>query len=281
VISLFEVVSNDELVPNIKRISIKAPIVAEKIKPGQFVVIRVNDEGERIPLTHADNDPRRGEVTIVYQEVGKSTKLLGELKPGEHVMDLLGPLGVPIELKKYGTVVLLGGGVGIPPLYPKGKALREYGNHIISIIGARNKDLLVMEDEMKSISDELIVTTDDGSRGRKGFTVDALRDAMKSKKVDLIITVGPLIMMKNASLAAKDFGVRIEVSLNPIMLDATGMCGVCRCTVGDETKFACVHGPIFDGTKVNFDELIRRSRTYLEEEKTALDLFSKQHGGKN
>nr|MDO8100542.1 sulfide/dihydroorotate dehydrogenase-like FAD/NAD-binding protein [Candidatus Njordarchaeota archaeon] len=272
---MYKVISNQILAPDIKRIVIKAPVVAKKIQPGQFLVLRITENGERIPLTQADASPEKGEVTIVYQEVGKSTKLLGTLKPGDSVLDLLGPLGVPIELKKYGTIVLLGGGVGIPPLYPKGKALREHGNYIISIIGARNKALLVMEDEMKSISSELIVTTDDGSKGRKGFVTDALRELLEKRKVDWIITVGPLIMMKNAALVAKEFGVKIEVSLNPLMLDATGMCGVCRCTVGDEVKFACVHGPMFDGRKVNFDELMRRSRTFIDEEKASMDIFNK------
>jgi len=272
---VYKVISNQILAPDIKRIVIKAPVVAKKIQPGQFLVLRITENGERIPLTQADASPEKGEVTIVYQEVGKSTKLLGTLKPGDSVLDLLGPLGVPIELKKYGTIVLLGGGVGIPPLYPKGKALREHGNYIISIIGARNKALLVMEDEMKSISSELIVTTDDGSKGRKGFVTDALRELLEKRKVDWIITVGPLIMMKNAALVAKEFGVKIEVSLNPLMLDATGMCGVCRCTVGDEVKFACVHGPMFDGRKVNFDELMRRSRTFIDEEKASMDIFNK------
>lgn len=272
---MYKVISNQALAPDIKRIVIRAPVVARKIQPGQFLVLRLTENGERVPLTQADASPEKGEITIVYQEVGKSTKLLGTLKPGDSVLDLLGPLGVPIELKKYGTIVLLGGGVGIPPLYPKGKALRKYGNYIISIIGARNKDLLVMEDEMKGISDEFIVTTDDGSKGRKGFVTDALRDILKKEKVDWIITVGPLIMMKNAAIVAKEFGVKIEVSLNPLMLDATGMCGVCRCTVGGEVKFACVHGPMFDGWKVNFDELMRRSRTFIDEEKAAMDLFNK------
>nr|MDO8133353.1 sulfide/dihydroorotate dehydrogenase-like FAD/NAD-binding protein [Candidatus Njordarchaeum guaymaensis] len=272
---MYKVISNQALAPDIKRIVIRAPVVARKIQPGQFLVLRLTENGERVPLTQADASPEKGEITIVYQEVGKSTKLLGTLKPGDSVLDLLGPLGVPIELKKYGTIVLLGGGVGIPPLYPKGKALRKYGNYIVSIIGARNKDLLVMEDEMKGISDEFIVTTDDGSKGRKGFVTDALRDILKKEKVDWIITVGPLIMMKNAAIVAKEFGVKIEVSLNPLMLDATGMCGVCRCTVGGEVKFACVHGPMFDGWKVNFDELMRRSRTFIDEEKAAMDLFNK------
>jgi ferredoxin--NADP+ reductase len=275
VISTNRIISNQTLAPDIKRIVISAPVIAKKIQPGQFVVIRVTDNGERVPLTQSDASPEKGEISIVYQEVGKSTKLLGTLKPGDTVLDLLGPLGVPIELRKYGTIILLGGGVGVPPLYPKGKALRKYGNHIISIMGARNKDLLVMEDEMKSISDELIVTTDDGSKGRKGFVTDALRDVLKQNKVDWIITVGPLIMMKNAAIVAKEFGVKIDVSLNPLMLDATGMCGVCRCTVGDEVKFACVHGPMFDGWKVNFDELMRRSRTFIDEEKVAVEQFNK------
>jgi NAD(P)H-flavin reductase len=278
---LYEVISTEELAPSIKRMVIKAPVVAKKIQPGQFVVIRLNEKGERIPLTHADESPEDGSVTIVFQEVGKSTRLLGSLKPGDSVLDFLGPLGVPLEVKRYGTVVLLGGGVGIPPLYPKGKALKKSGNYVISIIGARNKDLLIMEDEMKSVSDQLIVTTDDGSKGRKGFTTDALRDILKSRKVDLIITVGPLIMMKNASLVAKEFGVKIEVSLNPIMVDATGMCGGCRCTVGDEMKFACVHGPMFDGAKVNFDELIKRSKTYLDEEKVSLDTYGRELTAEN
>lgn len=242
--------------------------------PGQFVVLRVNEEGERIPLTVADAIPDMGILVIVFQEVGKSTKLLGTLNEGDSILDLIGPLGLPSHIEMFGTVVCVGGGVGTPEIFPVARALKQAGNKVISIIGFRNKDIILMADEMKSVSDELIVATDDGSNGNKGFVTDMLKKVIdRGEKVDHVFAVGPVIMMKMVSKLTEPYKIPTVVSLNPIMLDATGMCGVCRVDVGGVTKFACVDGPEFDGHKVDFDMLMARLRTYLPEEKRSLEEF--------
>lgn len=262
------------LAPGIKRFELDAPDVARKAKPGQFVVLRVNETGERIPLTIGDLRPQDGVVVIVFQEVGKSTRLLGTLEPGDSVLDFIGPLGRPSEVRQYGTVVCIGGGVGTPEVYPVARALKAAGNRVISIIGFRNKDLILMAEEMKSASDELIVSTDDGSNGNKGFVTDMLRKVIdRGTRVDHVFAVGPVVMMKAVSNLTKPDAIPTTVSLNPIMLDATGMCGVCRVEVGGETKLACVDGPEFDGHQVDFDLLMKRLRVYLPEEKRSLELF--------
>ncbi|MBN2464411.1 sulfide/dihydroorotate dehydrogenase-like FAD/NAD-binding protein [candidate division WOR-3 bacterium] len=266
------------LFPGIKRFELDAAEIARKALPGQFVVLRVNEEGERIPLTVADTIPDRGILVIVFQEVGKSTKLLGTLHEGDTIMDLIGPLGQPSHIEKFGTVVCVGGGVGTPEIYPVARALKQAGNRVISIIGFRNKDLILMADEMKSVSDELIIATDDGSNGNKGFVTDMLKSIIDhGEKVDHVFAVGPVIMMKMVSKLTEPYKVPTVVSLNPIMLDATGMCGVCRVDVGGVTKFACVDGPEFDGHKVDFDMLMARLRTYLPEEKQSLEEFEAEH----
>lgn len=244
------------------------------------MVLRVNEEGERIPLTVADADPEKGILTIVFQEVGKSTRLLGTLGEGDSILDLIGPLGQATHIKSYGTVVCIGGGVGTPEVYPLAKALKAAGNKVISIIGFRSQELVLMEEEMRAASSELIVCTDDGSSGNKGFVTDMLtRVVERGEKPAHVFAVGPVIMMKMVSKLTKPLGIPTTVSLNPIMLDATGMCGVCRVDVGGETKFACVDGPEFDGHKVDFDLLMARLRTYLPEEKQSVEQFEAAHKG--
>jgi ferredoxin/flavodoxin---NADP+ reductase len=279
---MVKIIKIEELVPGIKLMELKTPLITQKVQPGQFVVLRIYEEGERIPLTIADVNKDTGILKIVFQEVGKSTKLLGTLKAGEEITDLIGPLGKPSEIEKFGTVVCIGGGVGTPEIYPVARALRQAGNKVLSIIGARSKNLLIMENEMRSASDELYITTDDGSYVKKGFVTDELKRIIDSGiKVDRVFAVGPVVMMKAVSKLTLPYNIPTVVSLNPIMLDATGMCGVCRVEVGGETKFACVDGPEFDGHKVDFDLLVARQRIYLKEEKESLDQFTKSHPGCN
>ncbi len=265
------------LSPGIRRFELDAPEISRKAQPGQFVVLRVNEEGERIPLTVADVAPDKGVLVIVFQEVGKSTRLLGTLGPGDTILDLIGPLGRASHIERFGTVVCVGGGVGTPEIYPVARALKRAGNKVISIIGFRTRDLILMDREMAAVSDELIVATDDGSNGNKGFVTDMLQRTIdRGERVDRVFAVGPVIMMKMVSMLTKPHGIPTVVSLNPIMLDATGMCGVCRVEVDGETKLACVDGPEFDGHKVDFDLLMARLRTYLPEEKRSLELFEAQ-----
>lgn len=277
---MFKILKTQELAPSIKLFEFDAPLIARKAQPGQFVVLRINETGERIPLTIADAKKEQGIIVIVFQEVGKSTKLLGTLKVGDSILDLIGPLGKPSEIEKYGTVVCVAGGVGTPEIFPVARALKQVGNKVISIVGARNKELLIMEQEMTAVSDEFYITTDDGSYGKKGLVTDELKRLINENiKIDKVFAVGPVIMMKAVCDTTKPHNIKTIVSLNPIMLDATGMCGVCRVEVGGETKFACVDGPEFDGHKVDFDLLTKRLRTYLKEEKESVDLFNKQSCG--
>lgn len=237
-------------------------------------MLRVHEEGERIPLTIADARKDDGVLVIVFQEVGKSTLHLGALKEGDSIVDLIGPLGRPSEIEKFGTVVCVAGGVGTPEMYPLARALKEAGNHVISIVGARSKNLLVMEEEMRSVSSELRITTDDGTYAKQGFVTEELKRLLdEGRKIDRVIAVGPVVMMRAVCKVTQPFNIPTIVSLNPIMLDATGMCGVCRCEVGGQTKFACVDGPEFDGHQVNFDLLIARLKTYLPEEKQSLEAW--------
>lgn len=259
----YKIAEKRNLAENITFMKIMAPDVAGQARAGQFIVLIVDDTGERIPLTIYDYDVREGTVSIVFLEVGTSTKKLGSLVEGDMIKSFLGPLGSPFHLKKYGHVAVVGGGVGVPAIYPIAKGLRKAGNRLTSIIGARSRDLLILADEMESVSDELIITTDDGSMGRKGFVTEALADIMKD--VDLVVAVGPLVMMRAVSELTRG-RVRTIVSLNPIMVDGTGMCGGCRVRVGGEIRFACVDGPDFDGHDVDFNELMARNRTYLDEE---------------
>ncbi|MEO0089746.1 MAG: sulfide/dihydroorotate dehydrogenase-like FAD/NAD-binding protein [candidate division WOR-3 bacterium] len=274
-----KILKKEILAPNIKKFIVEVPEIAKKAQPGQFVIIRIDEKGERIPLTIGDFDREKGTVTIVFQEVGKTTYQLGLLKEGDDILDFVGPLGRPSEIEKFGTVCCIGGGVGTPEIYPVARALKKVGNYVISIIGARTKELVIMEKEMKEVSDELCITTDDGTYGMKGLVTDALKKILDTgKKIDRVIAVGPVIMMKAVSELTKNYNIKTIVSLNAMMLDGTGMCGICRVEIGGETKFACVDGPEFDGHLVNYDLLMARLKTYLEEEKISLKLFKEKMG---
>ncbi|MCL6429980.1 MAG: sulfide/dihydroorotate dehydrogenase-like FAD/NAD-binding protein [Anaerolineae bacterium] len=271
---MYPIVARQDLAPVTKLLVIEAPEVACKAQPGQFVIIIVEEHGERIPLTIADYDRRAGTVTLIFQEVGKTTRLLGTKKPGDELFAFTGPLGLPTEIENYGTVLCIGGGVGIAPVFPIARALKEAGNRVISIIGARTKDLLFWEDRMRGVSDELVVTTDDGSYGRKALVTVPEKEILESgEPVKRIWAIGPAIMMKFVSLTSRPFEVKTIVSLNSIMVDGTGMCGACRVEVGGKTRFVCVDGPEFDGHEVNWDLLMERQRIYLDEEKRALARF--------
>ena len=276
-----QIIRKEELAPNIKLFEIDQPLIARKVQPGQFVVVRHNEKGERIPLTVADYDRDRGTITIIFQEVGKSTYEMGELNVGDTLLDVVGPLGQPSEIANYGTVVCIGGGVGIAPVYPITRALKAAGNHTIAIIGARTKELLFWEERFREISHELYITTDDGSYGRKGFVSDELQRLIDDGyKIDRVWAIGPAIMMKVVCDVTRPHKIKTIVSLNPIMVDGTGMCGACRVEVGGETKFTCVDGPEFDGHLVDFDLLMKRQSIYKEQEKLALDLYLKHKGVK-
>lgn len=253
---------------------VEAPSIASKARAGQFLIIRLHEKGERIPLTLADWDEGEGTITLVVQAAGKSTREMTErFGEGDEIRDVVGPLGTPSEIERYGTVVCVGGGVGIAPIYSIARALKSAGNRIVTIAGARRKDLLFWLDKLEEVSDELIITTDDGSFGRKGVVTEPLKELLQAGGVDRIWAIGPAIMMKFCSLTAREFGVPIVVSLNPIMIDGTGMCGVCRVEVAGETKFACVDGPEFDGAQVNWDLFLARLAMYRDLEERALKAY--------
>ncbi len=257
---------------------IEAPLIAQKAKPGQFVILKANETGERIPLTMADSDAEKGTITVIYQVVGKGTRMFKSLKVGEGYQDVIGPLGKPTHLEKLGNVVCVGGGTGVAVLHPITRGLKEVGNNVIGIIGARNKDLLILEDKMKAASHELKICTDDGSYGHHGFVTDVLKETMENIDVQLVVAIGPVPMMKFVCKLTKEYNVPTLVSLNPIMVDGTGMCGGCRVTVGGETKFACVDGPEFDGHQVDFDELMLRLQAYCSEEKKCDEDYCRMTG---
>jgi ferredoxin--NADP+ reductase len=251
---------------------IRAPAVAAKARAGQFVIVRIHAEGERVPLTVADYDREQGTITLVFQEVGKTTMQMGTLRPGDRFASFTGPLGLPSEIELYGTVLCVGGGVGIAPIYPIARELRAAGNKVISVIGARNKDLLFWEDKMRTVSDQLFVCTDDGSYGRKALVTIPTKELLEgSGPIDHIWAIGPAIMMKFCSLTTQPFGVPTTVSLNSIMVDGTGMCGACRVEVGGHTRFVCVDGPEFDAHQVDWDQLLARQRIYPDQEKRAIE----------
>jgi ferredoxin--NADP+ reductase len=252
---------------------IEAPAVAAACKPGQFIILRIDEEGERIPLTIADFDRLAGTITIVVQAIGKTTRQLQKLGKGDFLANFIGPLGVPSVIEKVGTVICAGGGIGVAPIYPIARALKEAGNKVISIVAARNQNLLLWEDRMREVSDELIVTTDDGSRGRHCLVTEPLKELCEAGDIALVYAIGPGVMMKFCSRTTLEYGVKTLVSLNSIMVDGTGMCGACRCSVGGETKFVCVDGPEFDGHQVDFDQLLARQRQYLRQEKESLDAY--------
>lgn len=271
---MYDILAKEELGPNILEFLVEAPLVARAAKPGQFVVIRLHERGERIPLTLADWDPGEGTITLVVQEVGKTTRELGEkFSVGDAIRDVVGPLGNPSEIRRFGTVVCVGGGVGIAPLFPIARALRAAKNHVIGIAGARSRDLLFWLERLEEATDELWVTTDDGSFGRQALVTEPLSEILTAKRVDRVWAIGPAIMMKFSSLTAERAGVPVVVSLNTIMVDGTGMCGACRAEVDGQIRFACVDGPEFPGDKVNWDLLIARLAAYREEEKRALDRY--------
>jgi len=271
---MYEIVKAEKLTPDVVRLEIKAPHIARKAKAGQFVMVTPDEKGERIPLTMADFSPEKGTITIAALEVGKTTKQLGRMKAGDKIFSLVGPLGLPTELHKFGNVVAIGGGIGLALMYPVVRALRQAGNYMINIIGARNEKLLIYEQEIQSVSDEFYVCTDDGSKGHHGFVSDILKKLIaENKKIDMVYAVGPIVMMKVIANITRPYNIKTIVSLNPIMVDGTGMCGSCRVIIDGKTKFGCVDGPEFDGHKVDFENLTARNRRYITEEQIALRRF--------
>ncbi|MEA2102665.1 MAG: sulfide/dihydroorotate dehydrogenase-like FAD/NAD-binding protein [Thermodesulfobacteriota bacterium] len=270
-----KILEKQQLSENVFKLVFDAPKIAGKRKPGQFVVLRIHEEGERIPLTIADADSEKGTVTNIFQTVGKSTTHLSDLDVGDEIADMVGPLGRPTHIEKVGTVACIGGGVGVAPLHPITQGFKAAGNHVMAIIGARDKDLIIMEDDMRAASNELLIATDDGSFGFHGFVNQALEETYLKKgiKVDLAVAIGPVPMMMAACNTTKKYNIPTLVSLNSIMVDATGMCGACRVSVGGKTKFACVDGPEFDGHQVDFKELINRQHIYIDQEKESLDRY--------
>ncbi len=275
-----EIIELKKLAPQINLLELSVPLITQKAEAGQFVVLRINEQGERIPMSITDLDSKTGILTIIFQEVGKTTAHLATLKKGDVLADVVGPLGIPTHIENFGTCVCVGGGIGIAPIHFVAKTLKQMGNKVISIIGARSKNLLILEEEMKNISDQLLISTDDGSYGHHGFVTDLLTQLLSEKvKVDFIMAIGPVVMMRAVCGVTTPRGIKTVVSLNPIMVDATGMCGACRVTVGGKTKFACVDGPDFDGHQVDFDELIKRQSMYLKQEKIAMERFEKMRVG--
>lgn len=277
---MFKIVRKEVLNPSVKLMEIEAPYVAKKAEPGQFIILRINENGERIPLTIADYDREKGTVTIIFQEVGKTTKILGNMEEGEALLDFVGPLGMASHFDGLKKVAVIGGGLGTAIAYPQAKKLHSMGVEVDAIVGFRNKDLIILEKEMQKVSNRLFVATDDGSNGNKGFVTDMLKKLIdEGNKYDLVIAIGPLIMMKVVSNLTREYGIKTIVSMNPVMIDGTGMCGGCRVTVDGKTKFACVDGPDFDGHEVDFDEAMRRQMMYKAEEKKCSDDHECRLGG--
>lgn len=278
---MYKILKKKELNPTVTLMEVDAPFVAKKAEPGQFIILRVDEEGERIPLTVADFDREKGTVTIIFQIVGGTTERLNQLREGEFIHDFVGPLGEPSHVEGLKKVAVVGGGVGCAIAYPVAKKLHKLGAEVHSIVGFRSRDLVILEEEFRAVSDEMRMMTDDGSYGKKGLVTDALRELIEAgNKYDEVIAIGPVVMMKFVSLLTKQYGIRTVVSMNPIMIDGTGMCGCCRLTVAGKTKFACVDGPDFDGHEVDYDEIMKRASTYKEFEKRerelACNLFKKE-----
>jgi ferredoxin--NADP+ reductase len=268
---VFKIIHAQFLAPGIKRFVIEAPRIARKQKPGQFVILRIYEEGERIPVTIESSDAERGTVSIVVQSVGKTTHLLNSLNSGDSILDVVGPLGKPSEIANFGTVVVVGGGVGTAMAYPTAAALKRAGNHVISIVGARTKELVILESEMQAVSDLLLVTTDDGSYADKGFVTDKLRQLIQNgTRIDLVVAVGPIVMMKAVADMTRPEKIHTVVSLNPIMIDGTGMCGGCRVLIDGKSQFACVDGPEFDAHQVDFAVLVQRNSIYRDAEQMSM-----------
>jgi ferredoxin--NADP+ reductase len=271
---MYEVTENEVLAEKVNRYRIYAPKIAKRRKAGQFIILRIDEDGERIPLTIADADPQAGTLTLVVQEVGKTTARLARLRPGERLKDVVGPLGSPTHIDKFGTVAVIGGGIGIAPAHPIAQALKQAGNRVVSILGARTKSLMIMEEEMRRASDEVLICTDDGSYGTHGLVTDVLKNLIETQgKPDLVVAIGPVIMMKFVCKLTREYDIPTVVSLNPIMVDGTGMCGGCRVSVGGKSKFACVDGPEFDGHQVDFEELMKRQAFYQEQEKESFACY--------
>jgi NAD(P)H-flavin reductase len=274
---LYKILLRQDLVPNIHLFKIEAPAVSRKAQAGQFIIVRVDDKGERIPLTIADWNAKEGSVSVVFMEVGATTRQLASLGAGDMIADFVGPLGLPTHVENFGTVAMVAGGVGVAVITPIARAMKQKGNRVISIMGARTKNLIFWEEELRSASDQLIVVTDDGSYVRKALVTEPLKELLLGpEKISRVVAIGPTMMMKFSALTSQPFGVRTIVSLNPIMVDGTGMCGCCRVSVGGQTKFACVDGPDFDGHQVDWDLLLNRQRIYLDEEKLTVEAWQKE-----
>ena len=269
---MFQIIKKEKLNEQMVRMTVDAPFIAKKAQAGQFIILRIDEHGERIPLTIADYDREAGAVTIIFQKVGKTTYALDELNEGDGILDFVGPLGVPTELGGYRKAAVIGGGAGCAIAYPQAKALHAMGADVIMIAGFRNKDLIILEEEMKAVSSRLIMMTDDGSNGNKGFVTNALQSEIDAGAgYDLVIAIGPLPMMRAVAEVTRPYGIKTIISMNSIMIDGTGMCGGCRLTVGGKTKFACVDGPDFDAHEVDFEEAIERSKMYRKQEQAALE----------
>lgn len=276
---MFKIVSTERIAPKEYDFWVEAPRIAARTKPGQFVVIRMDENGERIPLTIADFDREKGLIRIIFQAVGKTTTAMASLKTGDALRDVVGPLGTPSEIENYGTVLMIGGGVGIAALFPILRELKQAGNKVITVLGGRTSDLVIMKDECGKYSDELIITTDDGSEGMKGVVTEAMKMLVaRGEKIDRTWAIGPTIMMKFCALTANELKLPIVVSMNPLMVDGTGMCGCCRVTVGGKILFACVDGPEFDGSQINWDEFMSRMRQYKDEEKISMEKYEAETG---
>lgn len=274
---MFTILSKRRLSDNVVRIEVHAPDIARRVKAGQFVILRVTEKGERIPITVTGRDAKAGSITLIFQEVGKTTMTLGKLEPNDAIRDVLGPLGHPTEPVEGKTIVAVGGGVGVAEILPVSRMFKQCGNKVIGIIGARTRDLVILEEEMAGACDRLCVTTDDGSHTRKGFVSDVLKELLDGgQKVDMVYAIGPVPMMKVVAALTRQFGIKTVVSLNPVMIDGSGMCGACRVTVGNTTKFACVDGPEFDGHEVAWEELITRLAAFKSKEKVALEQYQRE-----
>lgn len=265
---MYKIIQKSELSPGVKLYVIDAPLIARKCLPGQFIMLRIDEDGERIPLTIADFDRALGSITLIFQEVGYTTRQMGQLAEGDSLLDLAGPLGKASHIEKFGTVICIGGGIGVAPVYPIARAYKQAGNKVISIIGARNAGLLILEKEMAAVSDTLYITTDDGSKGCKGLVIDPLQQMIAAgEKIDVVMAIGPVVMMRSVAEVTRPHGIHTIVSLNPIMVDGTGMCGGCRVNVAEKNKFACVDGPEFNAHEVDFASLMTRQRMYQDYEK--------------
>ncbi len=275
-LNLFSILTKKILSQTITQLEIEAPLIARKRKPGNFVIVRATETGERIPLTICDSNIERGSITLIIQAIGKTTKIISSLDAGDMLLDVAGPLGHPTPIDNFGTVVCIGGGVGTAEVYPIASALKAAGNRVLSIIGARSRELLILEQEMESVSDRIVITTDDGSYGIRGFVTDSLRNILsEGEDVKAVYAIGPVPMMRAVAEVTRPSALKTFVSMNPIMMDGTGMCGACRVTVNGEMKFACVDGPEFDAHQVNFDELIARNRSYADLERLSMELLDK------